>query len=91
MLPDGDGLLLPGPADDFVQAIRTLQSNPAHREELRRKARARSEALAWTRLGPWMDYAACHLSNIVIASGQEMSDLINQADYPKQSSRSIEM
>ena len=51
-VPDGDGLLLPGRAGDFVQAIRTLQSDPVHREELQRKARARSEALAWSRLAP---------------------------------------
>jgi glycosyltransferase involved in cell wall biosynthesis len=51
-VPDGDGLLLPGRADDFVQAIRALQSNPVRREELRRKARVRSEALAWSRMAP---------------------------------------
>jgi len=51
-VPDGDGLLLPERADDFVDAIRTLQRNPTLREELRRKARARSEALAWPRLVP---------------------------------------
>ena len=51
-VPDGDGLLLPGRADDFVEAIRALQRDPARREELRRKARARSEALAWSRTVP---------------------------------------
>lgn len=51
-LPNGDGLLLPGRADDFIQAIRTLQKTPSLREALRRKARARSEALAWPRLVP---------------------------------------
>ena len=116
-VPDGDGLLLPGRADDFVDAIRTLQRNPTLREELRRKARARvrsarvappgallrsalfescaelSRRATWSRavtLGRWTTIA--HLvSNIMIANGQEMSDLINRADRPKQSPHSIEM
>ena len=51
-LPEGDGLLLRGQAEDFVHAIRSLQADPVLRQELRRKARVRAEALAWPRLVP---------------------------------------
>jgi glycosyltransferase involved in cell wall biosynthesis len=49
-VPDGDGLLVPGTSDDFVQAIRTLQHNSALREDLGRRARMRAETLAWSRI-----------------------------------------
>ena len=51
-VPDGGGLLLPGRADDFIHAIRSLQRDPALRESLRHKARMRAEALSWRHLAP---------------------------------------
>jgi glycosyltransferase involved in cell wall biosynthesis len=50
-LPNGEGILVPdNRVDGFLEALRTLQSNIALRQELGRRARTRAEALAWPRL-----------------------------------------
>ena len=49
-LPERDGLLVSGKADEFMQAIRALRESPALRKELGLKARVRAEALAWSQI-----------------------------------------
>ena len=51
-IPNGDALLVPGQPEDFIRALRALQENRVLRDELRRKARRRSEALSWPSVVP---------------------------------------
>jgi glycosyltransferase involved in cell wall biosynthesis len=52
-LPNGEGILVPANrADGFLKALRTLQCNPALRQQLGRRARIRAEELAWPRVLP---------------------------------------
>ena len=49
-VPNGEALLSENRSDSFVHAIQGLQRDPGLRQQMKRKARARAEQLAWPRL-----------------------------------------